>query len=469
MKYIIGVLSAMILVTIILGTYQWTEWSESESSIEDSTPLMKVDLREHNEYISVEQTFTQGLNGEFEVEVPANASDFLCTKSDGEDCAVSENSIQVVPDDSLTFSFQLPIEELGDELLFVKDWWVRLAKDGEPVGFESHIQMTGLKQKESKWLMSRSPEYVNQLETINYYEWNFNKHEPLNLMKVSNLYSSYEDVGPLQVHSTIPVKISPLKEVMDIVPFETPFLLVISPSEKSISQPGMASIPSLEKRKVASAMLDNHLLSTSSDMDRRTMNVLSQYFYLNEPKNEHEAAMVRELKKVVSESEKSQWLEEMSAMQWTDENISRKMDRMLSNIFNVETEFFTLNKDAEEPVPFYGKDNRSIRLDGKAQEVEWDSIIYRESSYIPIAGLSELLDFRIVGLSEGDELFINYNSDRYRFFLDQDVFIVNEESYGVEEDLLVQIGKEVYIKSERVADILSFDLTLRDQWLNIKK
>ncbi|MGM8214359.1 hypothetical protein ACLIA0_02185 [Bacillaceae bacterium W0354] len=454
---------AMILLSTILLLYQWMMFAEQkENTTTKDKPIVVANLVEKHEEIDVNVKVSNLSGDNYEMHIPTIARSLICEDINGEPCSIKDDTLTIHDINTINFSYQLPKSE--GELIFYTDWLVTFNQIED---INITVSISGLKNDNEHWVSIKKPIFTEDLSNITYSEWEFDLDKPIVIAKLPNDYRTTSNYGNIQIYSSIPVDINDLS-------FMEPFkdkhhLIIISPNHAEVYEQGLTVINHIEKRKMASALLSSHLLTRTivNQENEILLDVVNSYYYAFE-KDKDIQKMVDQLHRALDENEKQAWFDEL--MKWNQRHVDlvSMLDQTLQNVLNINTFFFSNNLSSDEIIPVFGFDHRVVKLNDQPQDISWKNIIYQDDLYIPIAGLAELTGLSIIGFNDGQELFIEFKSNRYRFFLNDGLFIVNEENYHTKDNAIINIAGEIYIHIPLATEIFPFEISVHEKYLNIE-
>ena len=449
----------MLLLSIILLWYQWMMYAEDRDETDEEKPLLVVNIVERENRMDVEQKISHLTSGEYQLILPKGAEKFSCSILDDASCDIDGDTLTVDEShDDVSLSFQLPKDDV-DLLYFIDP--IILLKD---INADVKLTLSSRFIEDGGWVGSKSPFFSEQLTNINYVEWEFHSSEPVVLAKINHDYVFNREIGQVQLYSTAPIDI---EDFSFIEPFkEEPHLMLISSQNEQLTERGISVIHHLEKRKIAHSLFKSHLLTFKQSDEKPLIDAIASYFY-NIEVNEQLQQITNALSNGLNETEKETWFELLLGWEDKTTDLITVLDRTLQKATGLNTFFFSHYVNQESISPIYGFDDRPIIINGETEEVEWKNIIYQNDHYIPIAGLADLLGFNMLGLNEGNEIFIEFEANRYRFFTEGELFIINEENYRLQENAIVKINGEVYIKTMLASDIFPVHMILSEDSLEI--
>ncbi|MEH7524443.1 stalk domain-containing protein, partial [Bacillus sp. JJ1503] len=123
--------------------------------------------------------------------------------------------------------------------------------------------------------------------------------------------------------------------------------------------------------------------------------------------------------------------------------------------------FFTLNEGkVDSLVPLYFYDSRKVVVNGTANEGL--EVIFEEgNSMFPFINTMIALDYEAEVLTDKETILLKKGSNTYRFFLNRNIFIYNEDDYGLLERPLAVINGNIYMSGQWIETL--FKVTIEEE------
>ncbi|WAA13707.1 hypothetical protein [Fervidibacillus halotolerans] len=134
------------------------------------------------------------------------------------------------------------------------------------------------------------------------------------------------------------------------------------------------------------------------------------------------------------------------------------LDERLSEVKQWKTDFFTLNKNQSNPLePLYFYMEKPIFV-GEEQLIDKKVYVVRSTHYYPVKEIVQSLGYTYEPLSD-HEILVSNKKDVFRFYDGKNIFILNEEQYGLYgdhlEEPLTKIHGEWYIQEDLLIRLFS--------------
>lgn len=456
--------SLFIILTSSIGSmlfWQWNAYSEqndipNKDLVEKGQQVLTVEAKVN--HLQVTQ-YIKGLTSgkEYRITVPESISEWSCIQTDGNNCdSKDENPSSFIAEDGgITIALDIPINQKQSSFL-INDWMVQLP-DVEIT--DTSIKIIDTVRREGTWITGLPLKGHSELELIDYY-----------------VFAGKEDTTSLFWHST-PLFVNNDQESVvyylkeekkGAVPsFESlqkisqfPNLTVIFTDQYSETNgkhlmivPSNIQLEVLERKMIYQYFLTK---ATHVQLEERWIyDVLTSLWIEKESYVPKGNKLIADLKKNLTNEELTQFL-----MQVIDEpNLTfQRLDDLLGNLKGKGTHFFTLNKnETTSLVPMYFVDPRKIIIKEQVQK-GIEVVYYEENKLFPFMDTMKLLGYDVKALSDQETLLLNKGNNDYRFYMNENIFIYNDEDYGLLENPLIVLNGKVYMESEWIKNLFKVSI-----------
>lgn len=442
----------IVLSSVIGGLlfWQWNVYSEDHSKanaeqIENVTQQFSVKTVKEN-LLEVSQIFN-GLkaNKEYRVEVPEVLSDWTCLKEDGNPCDSSdENPHSFLADNhKIKLSFQI---DLGKEesTVLLNQWSATLS---DATILNTSIEVIDLNKREGSWVAGLPLKSHRELELIDYYYFEGKgDRSSLYWQPTPLVYGK----GEPNIDFFSAEKMNPTSykfEFLEKLPNFSGLSIIMTEHISEMNGIGLMIVnPAINKELLERKMVYNFLLGKAKNMpleERWLIDVLTSLLMGQESHVSKGNELLAELKKNHSEGELSQLLEQV----FMENTITpEKLDELLGSLVGKKTHFFTLNKSEETKlIPLYYSDVRRIFIQDKLHE-KLEVVRVEGDRFVPFIDTFTALGYDVKALEDQETILLNRENNSYRFYVSHNIFIYNEENYGLLENPLRLINGKVYIE-----------------------
>ncbi|UOE57032.1 stalk domain-containing protein [Cytobacillus oceanisediminis] len=435
----------LILSGIISGMlfWQWQAYSEHAIALESSgaiTQEITVETR------LKELKITQKIHGlmeqeEYRLVIPDTLFKWKCKNGTGEACdSADENPFTFFSsDDQMTFEYAVPINERNKALLLT-DWFVKIpGKKAEGLS----ITISDSFKREGSWAAGIRLKARKKLDHIDYYYFEgkgnvpilYWQQKPLLKKAINNAEVYSEDIQAASFN---------FKKLNEIGDF--PFLTIIFTDQYPEYKDENILITS-PRTKVA--QVEKNLITMlfqrkfSEDSQTWVIDVFTAGLLDMKPSSSKGSAVLQELQGELTEDELKAFLRKVINVNSLN---AEKLDKLLSDVKGLNTHFFTMNTKSDAPfVPLYFQKEKKLLVSG-AEKASID-LIYRDGKrLLPFTATMKALGYEIKILSGEETMLLSKGNNSYRFYLNKNVFIYNEEDYGLLENPLTNQNGTVFME-----------------------
>ncbi len=456
-------------ISVLLAFYHWSALDETTSEA-NQTQDDRIRVMEHETSLSVTHSMYDIPTSTYEVNFPEEAEQRNCYLND-EPCKVTDGKVEMEERGNLEFTYLYPKKEDNEALFYIDRLGVELQSEEGTLERNFRVSMASEKNFSNTWASFNPPILESERENINYFEWTFESFEPLVLLQIEELYAHYNHIDGLNIYSTIPIDQQLFEDSKSPFLESQNHLFVIDPDKSETVQENFSLLNTMEKRKIASHLLQSHIISEHQfeESNRWMLDILSDVIFLTEQvNNEQVNAVKNHLLDGLEEHEKGQLIELLYTYDYSNPNMVESMDEILSVLKGYQTSFFSINNNSKSSVPLYGLDQREVEIGEENKRSEWNQVIYRDNSYLPLAEVVDDFDMNLVALNAGNELFIEFEGKRYRFYPNRDMYLIDEERHGLQNNMLVNLNEQIFIESESFSNIFPFEITTSSEKVTIQ-
>ncbi|KON89212.1 hypothetical protein AF332_21995 [Sporosarcina globispora] len=452
-----GVISAMV-------SWQWQAYSEhvdAKESLESITQEITVVTRLN------ELKVTQKIDGlmarkEYRLVIPETIFKWECKNGKGEPCDSADDNPYTFfsSDEQMTFEYTVPINEENKAFLLT-DWFVKIP------GIKAEglsISISDSFKREGSWAAGAQAKVHKKLEHIDYYYFEGNGNVPSLYWQEKPLLKKTINSADLYSSGSQSASLN-FRYLNDFGNF--PFMTIIitdqHPEDKSenilIIAPG-TKIEQLEK-KIADLMFERKFAAEPQGwvVDAFTANLLEI-----DPATKKGNLALKELQGELTEDEFDAFL--MNVMKDNTLN-TEKLDKFLSEVKGLDTQFFALNaKSQAQLAPLYFQEEKKLLVSG-AEKASID-LFYRDGKkLLPFTAVMKALGYQVKILSDEETMLLSKGNNSYRFYLNENVFIYNEEDYGLLEKPLTNQNGTVLMEIQWFYSIFGVTAAEKEGEINL--
>ena len=438
------------LMTSISGMvlWQWKAYSKQNVSIEDSGEkvVQEITIKTDNNVLLITQKMS-GLtpNKEYTTINPDRLLDWSCVKADGEDCeSADKNPSTFIPDNQeMQFTYKIALPKDNTSFL-IHDWKTLLPEVGI---IKTSIEISDKSKRVGSWVVGLPLKGFREMDLIDYYLFSGPADAPalywqahsLNHLKVDNLDYYFE-----QPHEENALQFD--KELKSLQDF--PYVaVVLSDQFSGKSGDGIIFSPANSTDAEIKRQLMNYYFENKYHFEEKWLVDLFTSSTMKQPAiTSRGKAVLIELSKKLSEEELETFF---NLVAQTNEPMSlQKLDHTIKEIKGYSTRFFSLNKDESKPfIPLYFYDERKVIISDKEKN-EIEVMVEKGKMLYPFIETIKALGFELEILSDQETILLMKENNRYRFYLNSNIFIYNEEDYGLLESPLTNINGKIYMSKQ---------------------
>lgn len=454
----------ILLSSVISGMlfWQWnaySEYLEPSTSSQEEKATQEISVESNGKGLKVTQVF-QGLKSEkeYRIMVPEEISEWSCLKVDGDPCeSVDENPSSFMADsNSIKITYNLDIKK--DHTPILLNHWLGYLPDVKVT--HTSIEVIDSTRRDGSWVVGLPLKVHNKFELIDYYYfegegervslyWQPNPLERINGTYGIQYYVSENEEK--KIHSFDFLEKIPNFSGMSVILTESFF--ETNGSGLMIVNPSIAN--DVLERKIIYNYLKGKVKVTSLE-ESWLIDVLTSLITEQESKVSKGKEFIEELRRNLSEEEIALFLD----LIYKESDLTpQKLDDLLGTVVGKNTRFFSLNKNEEmKLIPLYYYDSRMVRIQDKPQKELEVLIMENNERLIPFVETMSSLGFDVKALADNETLLLNKENNSYRFYVNQNIFIYNEEDYGLLENPLRHINGKVYVELSWLETIFKIDL-----------
>lgn len=445
----------LILLTSIIGGMLFWQWHAYSESIE---PLAEELQETAEQYITVESkgntlSITQLFLGlkkekEYRIILPDTIGDWTCNKEDGNPCeSFDDNPSSFVSDDgSLRIKYRIEFD--NNKSSFLLNEWLGKLPDVNVTN--TSIEIIDKARRQGTWVTGFPLKGSKKLELIDYYVFK-GKGESGSLYWQPTPFSRIKGEQSLEYYiNSGENKKSPFGALGSLKTIHNfPGLSVVFTDDFSETNGiGLMIVnPSIKEEVFERKVIYHYFLGKASNLpleERWLIDVLTSLVIKQDSKMPKGNEFIQELRKNLSEDEILQF---MSLVISEKVLTPEKLDELLGSLSDRKTRYFSLNKNEETKlIPLYFYDDRKVLVKDKLNE-EIELLLVNNEKLYPFVETISALGFEIKVLSDEETLLLNKGNNSYRFYVNQNIFIYNEEDYGLLENPLKTINGKIYMES----------------------
>jgi hypothetical protein len=421
-KQIISGALIFFLIVVILLAWQWKSYRMSAGNPDEENPTrgarLKIEIEQSDTALLVKQTWENINNKVYSIKLPKWGTSYAI-ETGGKSETIGNNSLEV-DENGITISYRIPLSPESPSL-WLEDWTVELE------GLEDLPVELGISQKRDRtgsWAAGGKRTMDEQMDFVHYTTFELTDGP-------SALY---------WIPGELPYREFDRFAIFGNDSFSADGLLV-----PELSTPGKTCIPNIVFSSNGDAKTGRGLLVLPRDTDPRTIDQRWLEAALRDTWmiGDHDtglAGLIASLGTGIApgESPYDNMYQEITSQLRGEEikDFVRKalsasvsgrkdLDLLLGAVKGLDTDFF--QKGGKGPLLFF--EEKPVSILGR-QIGDTKIFIIGKSRYYPLEKLMNSLGYECERISS-DEIYIHNGRDSIRFYSGKDIFIYNEEKYGV--------------------------------------
>lgn len=456
------------LTTSISGMLLWQWKAYSKQNIPNDGNLEKV-IQEI--VIKTDETklhITQkiiGLNPdkEYETNISDNLSNWSCVKIDGEPCESNdENPNTFLPNDK-EIQFQYNVQIPKENQSFLINQWSTLLPEVQIE--KTTIEIVDSAKREGAWIAGAPLKGFMEMDLIDFYLFStFGSTPSLYWQPTPLEYVQTGEGFDYYVAANETISSFDYQKLNNLSGF--PYTAVILSNEyHGENGKGLVfSSPNVTNSDLEKELINYYFTQRYGFDEKWLLDIFTAYI-TNEPlETARGKAVVEQLEKKLSEDELARFYQ--LVLNKNEPLMLKDLDRYLKDVKNANTRFFALNKDESQPfTPLYFYDNRKVVI-AQNEYKDIEVMVENGKMLFPFIDTMTALGFELKILPDQETILLMKNNNSYRFYLNSNIFIYNEEDYGLLESPLTNINGKIFMKKDWIQTI--FKVTFNEDEEEIK-
>ncbi|QPC46232.1 stalk domain-containing protein [Mangrovibacillus cuniculi] len=439
-------MTALLLVTIGAFSYlQWTSYQDVNGGYAENKVVWEFSVVHDNNVLTIEQYSQDVPAGVYTVNWPEDTLDVQCMQEEAicEWDSESKETVNIT-DSPVLFTYVIPLSNKETEGIILRDWSVMLE---EVKTKEVTISITQRQYRDGVWIAALGTNGKVSKELITFYEYQGDFVSPLVFHPTSlqvnyigsdlTIWSEKEVDIPQEKDDLLlkeDIKLKPISLIVsnELELFESERLLVVSSEENLIE---------LREKRISQWMQSKWKDDAKWQSDIFVADVLGVDLPSSKRKN-----MKNELEATLTPKQYEALISSIFTAPKNSIN-PVALDEFVHDIVGQETNFFTVNANGDVPlVPFFTRKDKPLTYQGS--ELEGISVQYfRNKPVVPFEEFLKEIGYEVTQVSQESAYILERGGNRYRFFTNQNIFILNEEDYGLLENPLLRLGDTIYIET----------------------
>ncbi|WP_057769608.1 stalk domain-containing protein [Cytobacillus dafuensis] len=469
-KSIILVLIAM--TTFIGGMllWQWKAYSKQNNLNNESTEraIQEITVHSNEKELQISQKIIGLTSGkEYKVSKPDSLFHWSCKDKEGKACDSGDENPNTFKanQNQLVFEYTIPVQTNGSA--FLLNEWVTNIPDLAITS--SSIEIIDKARRGGTWIAGAPIKGYKEMDLIDYYYFD----------GIGIPSSLYWQPKPIQKKQSEMEKVflygsqglenmNHFQEIKSLKGF--PFVSVVFTDQyhEENGKGIMIVSPNTNEDELKQKLINYYFEKKFKDISKDQywiIDVFTSYTINEAAKTTKGKAILEELGNKLSEEELNSFFKKAS--ECSEMLTLKQLDHYLSELKGWKSKFFISNGERTDSIiPLYFYDFRKVIVSGK-EEKGIEVVIDQEKRLFPFVQTMEALGYDVQVLSDKETIFLAKGRNSYRFFLNQNIFIYNEEDYGLLESPLLNINGNIYMNKEWIETLFKVNIEVGNEEINI--
>ncbi len=463
----------IILSAVISGLlfWQWDAYSkEMEHPADMELASQNISIKTEIDTLVITQKLS-GLTGKKEIPfaLPSGVITWQCLLEDGSECEKQEESVASLKPDNkgnIQIQFTLPIK--ANEKAFLFNQWLALFSNVQVT--DTKVELIDSTKRNGTWVMGIPLIGNKKLDLIDYYVFEGQLANPSLYWQANSLLQEEVD-SKLMIYSEQEGNLGQTFNSLQQISNRPHVTVVITNQLQEGNGNGMIITrpdikPEMLEKKLLYSLLklkfDNLPMEQSWLVDLHVSLLLNSESQISKSNQ-----IIQELKLKLTEKELESYLQT-----FLSEEIlftPQKLDDLLESVTGKPTSFFDDNKNEDTNlIPLYFLEKRNISVKGKIQK-DLHIIYMGDQKLFPFVETVSSLGFQVKVLSDNETLLLTKGLNSYRFYVNQNIFIYNEEDYGLLENPLTKINHTIYINYQWLTSLFNIQIDEDENTVYLKE
>ncbi|MBP2240008.1 hypothetical protein J2Z40_000561 [Cytobacillus eiseniae] len=444
----------VVLTTAIGGmlSWQWKAYSKQDNHINEDAVMVEqeITVESSEKDLHITQVIS-GLSAKkpYQVIIPNDIFDWSCTDENGGICESKDEDPQtLIPNHKeMIFQYKIPIENSHSAFL-LENWTITIF---DVKINSSDIEIIDTIRREGTWIVGAPKKGIKELDFIDYYLFTAVGDAPALYWQPIELFKSINenDIAFFTEQKDAEKKSSFMVELDSLGDF--PYVSVVFTNEigEKMANGMIFTSPNTNEDNLKRKFIQYYYewkFGGFSVEEEWILDVFTSYKAKLQPITNKAKAILNELTEKLSEEELTSFFNYINNE--TREINAEKLDQFIYQIKGLHTYFFKMNTTEHAKFyPLYYYDTRSVYIaDTKNEEIE---VIYDHGTMLyPFVETIKGFGFEVSELQDQEMMLVIRENSTYRFYLNKNIFIYNEEDYGLLENPLTKLNGKYYISKE---------------------
>jgi hypothetical protein len=448
-----------VMIIAIAGIifFQWNGFLSGNAEASDISEVNQTFTIEHTGrefFITQEVDFKSGKQKNMTIEWPEDATNFKCMEDNGESCLSKENGEFILKINSeehsdVTISYTLE-RQASKGNLHLNKWYPALLT---AIPVETTINIVEKTYREGTWISGYKESKHKELHFIDYYSFT-GSGAPSDLLLFSGEMNLFEN-GSTRIYSKENLDLTISDNRLNKEGFVTAVIDDRFPARETenflIANEDVSQTTLLKKMDWALEQQNHSATYQESWLKELKANIILKSSYGSAKTMSAYHDLKTGLKETQLDSFRQLLLKENDNLLQV-----RQLDMLLKQATNFNSNYFKETSYRTEDIPLILKAHQTVFLNDKPL-MGVDLIQYKQKELISLPVLLQAIGIKYEFLQD-DVIYALTGRSSYRFFVDKDYFILNEENYGLLTKPVQKIDGAVFMEVEWLEKLFELDI-----------
>ncbi|SFJ92656.1 hypothetical protein SAMN04487936_105240 [Halobacillus dabanensis] len=447
-------LSLLVSLSTLLLFYQWSD--AKGNAVDNSEPPLRLDIGMaiKEDQVHIGFTYDSLRPGKYSMQLPDEARDLQCTFNGNGTCRIiNKAQMNLERIETVTIKYAIPLASTN----VLMDWMLELEGNGEKVDPPYTLTLEDYNNIESTWVAPASKSSDIVMDNLRYLEFE-QSNGPMPLLQPMEEKVWHYGNSVVTVAEGESLSASTRSELKNFLSLTGPAIVELDRPEVRIENAYLTTkghdIKALEAEYISS-----HIKSIADVETSWEAEVMKDVFH------QKGTSVAKEILTSLSDEQLSDWKRLLLAEEEVTD-ISKFLDETLSEVYGLETTFFKEQNRGESLLLYFHHQKKAI-IEGT--ELTEKVLHYQGSTYFPLNELAVSARYDITEIEPGKIYRVKLPDTTYRFFVDETTFIMNEESFGIGNNLLKIMDGIPYIKADYVEELFHLRIISDENLFRLQK
>ncbi|MFS1518253.1 stalk domain-containing protein [Bacillus sp. SCS-151] len=468
---ILFLLITLSLALIILQWFSYTGNTEQKVMVDNNTQLNEsIQLVRKDNALVVTQSYNGLVQPTYELSIPSviEQEQIFCETENGKQCEIiyNDNDITLMNgnEQHIIFTYQISIDSSLHSFL-MENWSINLHSQQLK---NTRLEIIEDHSPRGTWVTGASLQKYISKENIDFYAWEYSYMDSPPIFWTNKQLDS-EEVEEITYYVNEGNQVEKINAPsLARVPSSSPLTIVNIPGEDLVITPSLIIHDKDDGNFIEEGYIDKVLFESFSydENDEWILQVLKSILLNRSVGDEFSNRLSEEMFTQLS----GQALDEFIEIIFTYENkklSSELLDRSLSAIDLGKTTFFSANTNQRNQTSsLYFVDERNFFINSK--EIVNRPVIFRNGQLLfPLEDVLRQAGYKVSFFLDQETIYIEKGQDIWRFYLNKNYFIYNEEEWGLLSKPMEQIDHSVYIYETWLTDLFAVLVEKDEQTIDL--